>query len=317
VIGRTLPRDPVGAFRALHGFRPAAPTLTRVPTPRAHLVDLYQITRLEGLRWTGNELLGVRPTPKPFFHNSQPGAGPTLAADAVGHPFLVGGTWRITDHGIEDDTTTTEATENPTMARGFMARNSAGQFVPSGRSHGYGAMVPRYAQAPAVYYSPSYGGGYSNPWNPGPVITAALVVGGGLLTGLAVNAVVQALPVRVGETVKDGISIAAAIVFAFVPSTFATRLFGISAAAVLVGGVINRRTDATNRVVSWIHTKFAALWDRAMGPATPANPTNPAVTPPAGAPPQLGAGAADVDAFGLPVVRWSGAPQDAYAARAA
>lgn len=275
--GRALGDDGARAFTALHGYRAPAPAALAFRLPRKYLADLYDITRVEGTRRMD---LGFGQHAKPFYHDFKPGHGPTIATDADGWGFLINGKYTVTDHGIEDTD----------MVR-YMVQGPGGRFIPAAH----------YSQSPTAGMYAMHR--QSNPWN--PMLSVGLLVMGGLLGGMIVNAAVQALPARVGDTVKDGVSLVLAALALYVPSSMPMgRWFGVGVGAVLVGGVVNRRTDASNRVVGYIHTKFAALYDRVL-PA-----------PAGGAPGGLPAGApgstpasnptAGIDAFGLPTVNWTG-----------
>lgn len=287
--GKKLSSDGAKAFAALHGFAPPPPQELEFRQPRGWLADLYDITRVEGIRRMD---LGFGPHPKRFYHDYAPGHGPTMATDADGWGFLINGRYEITDHGIEDSD----------MAHYNMVRNARGQYVP----------VAHYSQNPYAMHRNSYGyGAQSNPWN--PALSAMLLIGGGLLGGVLVNAAIQAMPARIGDTAKDGISLVIAGIAAYVPSSMGARLAGIAAAVTLVGGVVNRRTDATNRLVGWVNTRFASMYDRMMpaGGAAAATPTPgstpamqiPANNPAPGANGTMGYG---VDSFGLPIIQFAG-----------
>lgn len=267
--GKPLGDDPRRAFLDLHGFVPAAPTPIKFRLPRKYLVDLYEVTRVEGDRWVD---MGTGPRAQRFYHDFAPGHGPTIATDADGIGYLIDGRYHVTTHGIED-----------TDMAHYMVRNRHGRFVP----------VHHYRQHHGMHHY-----GHRNPWS--PMVSGLLLVGGGLLGGLVVNAAVQALPASVGDTIKDGVSLGLAALAVYIPHSGGGRLFGISAAAILAGGVINRRTDVTNRIVGWVHTKFAALYDRAGGSTTQATRSTEGL--PMG-----------TDRYGLPTMEFGAAPSESYA----
>lgn len=273
MFGRKLSKNPRQAFTELHGFPPGPPVDYRYRLPKGQLVDLYKITRLEGDRVVD---IGTGAFDKRFYHDFSPGSGPTLAADAEGDGYLLGGNYKITTHGIED---------NPMH---YMVRGRHGQFV----------HMRHYPQH--MSHNPYHYGMQRNPW--GPVVSGLVLIGGGLLGGLLVNAAIQALPARVGDTVKDGISLGVAALAVYIPSSMGGRLAGVAVAAALVGNVINRRTDATNKLVGWVHTQFARLYDRVGGMGM--SGTNQVASGAQETRPVSGLGSG-TDRFGLPTVQYS------------
>lgn len=93
-------------------------------------------------------------------------------------------------------------------------------------------------------------------------LASLVILGGGLLCGAIVNAAVQALSSRASYASLDVLSLLIAALVVWLPVTSTGRLVGLSAGAVLISAVINRRTDMTNRIVGWVHMRCWRLFDR-------------------------------------------------------
>lgn len=87
-------------FRELHGFDAPKVRAIDVRAPRGDLVDVYRVDAIEGTKVL-DEGFGRRP--ERFRHEFAPRAAPRLAADESGWGHLIGGRYKITGHGIEDD----------------------------------------------------------------------------------------------------------------------------------------------------------------------------------------------------------------------
>lgn len=96
---RTIRSGPA-LFEKLHGFPAGKPREISIPQPKGHVVDVYRVDEIHGTKVLdegfGKHAVGFR---HPFAAH----AAPRLVADATGRGFLIGGNYKITGHGIEDN----------------------------------------------------------------------------------------------------------------------------------------------------------------------------------------------------------------------
>ncbi|HVZ47840.1 MAG TPA: hypothetical protein VG916_03580, partial [Gemmatimonadaceae bacterium] len=96
----------------------------------------------------------------------------------------------------------------------------------------------------------------------------------GLVAGGAGYAAIQAMPARISDNIKDGASVAVALVAAFAPRSMTGKIIGVSAGVVLLGGTVNRRYDVSGKINAWVQNKFSALWQRVPGIRDASAPSN-------------------------------------------